>query len=83
MEPLPTCFLTGLKKIEVHEFHGSQEELYALKILLKNAMVLEKMIITCSDSFQVGSEKIRDVNKQLSDLTRASECCEVVCSLSP
>ncbi|XP_040375604.1 uncharacterized protein LOC121053144 [Rosa chinensis] len=84
LEPLPPCFLKSLKKIEVHAFLGNQEELDALKVLLKNAMVLEKLIITCSDSFQGRPEKLRDVNNQLADLPRgSSKCCEVICSLSP
>ncbi|XP_070662524.1 F-box/LRR-repeat protein At4g14096-like [Malus domestica] len=42
MEPLPPCFVSHLKTIEVGEFAGQQDEFGALKILVKNAMVLEK-----------------------------------------
>ncbi|PRQ34515.1 putative F-box domain, FBD domain, leucine-rich repeat domain, L domain-containing protein [Rosa chinensis] len=78
LEPLPPCFLTSLKQIEVREFYGDENNLCAIKILLKNAMVLETMILTCMHNFVGGSEKKKDVNKQLSDLPKGSESCEVV-----
>ncbi|XP_062013945.1 FBD-associated F-box protein At4g13985-like [Rosa rugosa] len=84
LRPQPPCFLETLEKIEVHAFHGNRDELAALKVLLKNAMVLEKLIITCSDSFEGGPEKLKDVNNQLADLPRgSSKCCEFICSLRP
>uniref|UniRef100_A0A5B6Z188 F-box domain-containing protein n=1 Tax=Davidia involucrata TaxID=16924 RepID=A0A5B6Z188_DAVIN len=35
--PVPSCFLSHLKSIEVQEFFGTEEELNLVKILLKNA----------------------------------------------
>ncbi|PQQ09830.1 hypothetical protein Pyn_27697 [Prunus yedoensis var. nudiflora] len=42
LEPLPPCFLSHLKMIEVGDFSGDQNELNALEILLKNAMVFRE-----------------------------------------
>lgn len=83
LEPLPPCLFSHLKKIEVYEFYGDEHHIYALKVLLKKAMVLGKMIITWgtdshTQTFEVGPERKRDVYKQLLDLPRVSESCEVV-----
>ncbi|PRQ34513.1 putative F-box domain, FBD domain, leucine-rich repeat domain, L domain-containing protein [Rosa chinensis] len=78
LEPWPPCFLSSLQVIEVNTFYGDLEEIHALEVLLKNAKVLEKMSITCSNNFQGAQEKKRDVNKQLSDVPKGSESCEIV-----
>ncbi|XP_062014797.1 F-box protein At4g09920-like [Rosa rugosa] len=70
LEPLPPCFLSHLKEIEVYEFYGDEDHIHALKVLLKNAMVLEKMTITWGTDFEVGLERKSDVHKQLFDLPR-------------
>lgn len=75
--------LLHLKKIVVYEFYGDDHHIYALKVLLKKAMVLEKMIIiwgtdSHTETFEVGPERKRDVYKQLLDLPRVSESGEVV-----
>lgn len=78
LEPLPPCFLSHLKMIEVGDFSGDQNELNALELLLKNAMVLENMLLACSTEFQGGPEKKTEIAKQLSDLAKGPESCEVV-----
>ncbi|CAL8145286.1 unnamed protein product [Prunus armeniaca] len=78
LEPLPPCFLSHLKMVEVGDFSGDENELNALEILLKNAMVLENMLLACTTEFQGGPEKKTEIAKQLSNLAKGPESCEVV-----
>ncbi|KAM5583228.1 F-box/LRR-repeat protein [Rosa sericea] len=75
--PLPPCFWTSLKEIQVVEFCGNQNELRALRILLKNAIVLENMFVSYCGTLEGKTEKKRDLNKQLSDLPKGSQSCEI------
>ncbi|XP_065638628.1 F-box/LRR-repeat protein At3g26922 [Quercus suber] len=45
LDPVPPCFLSQLNCIKVYDYEGDEEELSAVKILLKNAVVLDKMVI--------------------------------------
>lgn len=79
LEPLPLCFLSHLKRIEVGEFNGDQyNELNAVRILLKNAKVLKKLDISWSKYFTAGAEQKAEITKQVFDFPRASGSCEVV-----
>ncbi|PRQ34516.1 putative F-box domain, FBD domain, leucine-rich repeat domain, L domain-containing protein [Rosa chinensis] len=77
--PLPPCFSTSLKEIAVTEFCGNQNELRALRILLKNAIVLENMFVSYRGTLEGNTEKKRDLNKQISDLPKGSQSCEIDC----
>ncbi|KAB1221850.1 hypothetical protein CJ030_MR2G004000 [Morella rubra] len=66
----PPCFASSFKCIEVNEYGDEADELLAVKILLKNAVVLDKMVVYCCD----GSA----VSEQLLELPRGSKSCEVV-----
>ncbi|KAK9267356.1 hypothetical protein L1049_009781 [Liquidambar formosana] len=77
LDPVPSCFLSHLKRIEVYNFDGNEEQLYVIKILLKNATVLEKMVIT-SWVHRSGSGMRKKVRKQLLSLPRGSASCSVV-----
>ncbi|KAK9283995.1 hypothetical protein L1049_012254 [Liquidambar formosana] len=41
LDPVPSCFLSHLKRIEVYNFKGNEEQLYVIKILLKKATMKE------------------------------------------
>ncbi|XP_024156089.1 F-box/LRR-repeat protein At3g26922 [Rosa chinensis] len=79
LEPLPPCFLNSLEEIDVLEFCGDEDELHAMKVLLKCAMVLKKVTINWCSGVQVEPKTMKDINKQLLDLPRGSGNCKVVC----
>ncbi|KAL4628447.1 hypothetical protein ACB092_05G239100 [Castanea dentata] len=76
LDPVPPCFLSQLNCIK--DYEGDEEELSAVKILLKNAVVLDKMVITCSHHFAKDLEKQKKVHEQLLKLPRGSKHCELV-----
>ncbi|KAB2601024.1 F-box/FBD/LRR-repeat protein [Pyrus ussuriensis x Pyrus communis] len=79
LEPLPPCFLSHLKRIEVGEFNGDQyNQLNAVRILLKNAKVLKKLDISWPKYCTAGAEQKAEITKQVFDFPRASGSCEVV-----
>ncbi|KAM4112923.1 hypothetical protein ACJW30_05G178400 [Castanea mollissima] len=78
LDPVPPCFLSQLNCIKVYDYEGDEEELSAVKILLKNAVVLDKMVITCSHHFAEDLEKQKKVHEQLLKLPRGSKHCELV-----
>lgn len=73
-EPLPSCLLFHLKTIEIKVFEGYKAELDAVKYLLKNANVLERMKIHFSN---MTLERKYRVTKKLSNLPKGSTTCEV------
>ena len=77
LDPVPPCFLSQLNCIKVYNYTGDKEELSAVKILLKNAVVLDKMIITCSHHFAKDLENLKKVHEQLLKLPRGSKHCEL------
>nr|XP_023898997.1 F-box/FBD/LRR-repeat protein At5g56420-like [Quercus suber]POE52583.1 f-box/fbd/lrr-repeat protein [Quercus suber] len=81
LDPVPPCFLSQLNCIEVCNYKGDEKELSAVKILLKNAVVLDKMVITCSHHFAKDLEKLKKVHEQLLKLPRGSKHCELVFDL--
>ncbi|KAM3749357.1 hypothetical protein ACB098_05G178300 [Castanea mollissima] len=78
LDPVPPCFLSQLNCIKVYDYEGDKEELSAVKILLKNAVVLEKLVISCSHHFAKDLEKQKKVHEQLLKLPRGSKHCELV-----
>jgi hypothetical protein len=85
---VPSCFLSHLSRIKVGRYHGSKEELSAVKILLKNSVFLKEMVITCKeyfamyieeqDHFKWNLEKQENQYKQLIELSRGSRNCKIV-----
>ncbi|XP_050288640.1 F-box/FBD/LRR-repeat protein At5g56420-like [Quercus robur] len=78
LDPVPPCFLSQLNCIKVYDYTGDKEELSAVKILLKNAVFLDKMVITCSHHFAKDLENLKKVHEQLLKLPRGSKHCELV-----
>jgi hypothetical protein len=42
---MPPCFSSYLKCIEVGNYDGFEDELFTLKILLKNAIALDELVL--------------------------------------
>ena len=75
---MPPCFLSQLNCIKVYDYGGDEEELSAVKILLKNAVVLEELVISCPQHFAKDLERQKKVHEQLLKLPRGSKHCELV-----
>jgi hypothetical protein len=75
---MPPCFLSHLKCIKVDRFRGDKGELFAVKTLLKNAIVLDEIVITCSENFARNSEKQEKVYKELIKFPKRSRNCKIV-----
>ncbi|XP_050288642.1 uncharacterized protein LOC126727152 [Quercus robur] len=82
LDPVPPCFLSQLNCIKVYDYEGDEEELSAVKSLLKNAVVLDKMVITCSNHFAKDLKNLKKVHEQLLKLPRGSKHCELVFDLN-
>ncbi|XP_059447554.1 F-box/LRR-repeat protein At2g29930-like isoform X2 [Corylus avellana] len=84
LNPVPPCFLSHLKWIkvkwiEVDIFYGKDEDqLSAVKFFLKNAVVLDEIIITCSEHFEGNLETQLKFAKQLLELPRGSQNCKII-----
>ncbi|KAL0353614.1 UNVERIFIED_CONTAM: hypothetical protein Sangu_0942700 [Sesamum angustifolium] len=48
---VPNCVLSSLKAVNYRNLHGTNREIWFLKFLLENAIVLEKMNVFWSNSF--------------------------------
>uniref|UniRef100_A0A7N2KQ99 FBD domain-containing protein n=1 Tax=Quercus lobata TaxID=97700 RepID=A0A7N2KQ99_QUELO len=57
LDPVPPCFLSQLKCIKVGYYNGDEKELSAVKILLKNAVALDRIVISFSKNFAAYLEK--------------------------
>ncbi|XP_059438540.1 F-box/LRR-repeat protein At3g26922-like [Corylus avellana] len=86
LDPVPSCFLSHLKYIKVDTHDGNKEEFSAIKILLKNSLVLEEMVMTCTEytwsfdefehffsNVEKNLEKHSNLRKQLEELPRGSQ----------
>lgn len=76
LDPMPPCFTSSLKEITICSFHGSDWELLAVRILLRTATVLEKLLVYCSKrclrTFQ------GDLTEHLNELPRDSNQCTIL-----
>jgi hypothetical protein len=70
--------LSHLKWVEVDDYDGDMEELSAVKILLKNAVVLNEIVIFCSEHLRGNLEKQENLYKQLIEIPKGSQNCKVV-----
>jgi len=70
--------LSHLKWIEVGSYNEDGEDLSALKILLKNTVVLEEIFIFCLDHFEVDLWKLANLYKQLIEIPKGSQKCKIV-----
>ncbi|KAK7269985.1 hypothetical protein RIF29_22823 [Crotalaria pallida] len=74
LDPLPTCFREHLKKVNIYGFHGSSvEEVLAMKFLLREASVLEKLYVF-SPATYLPYERVMKVCKRVARFPRARRC---------
>lgn len=78
LNPVPPCFLSQLKCIKIDKYGGYYYELSAVKILVDNAIVLDEIVITCSERFAKDSELQKEFYKQLRELPKRSHNCKMV-----
>ncbi|KAE7995431.1 hypothetical protein FH972_000225 [Carpinus fangiana] len=77
LDPVPLCFLSHPKWINIGTYFGHEKELLAVKILLKNAIVLDKINITCPASYDKNFDRQVKVLTQLLELPRRSQNCKI------
>ncbi|XP_030930816.1 F-box/LRR-repeat protein At4g14103-like [Quercus lobata] len=70
--PVPPCFLSHLRCIKVYCYAEVQNQLPAIKNLLKNAVALDKIVISSNNHFA------RDFEKQLMEFPRGSKNCKFI-----
>jgi hypothetical protein len=86
---VPSCFLSHIKCIKV-DTHDGNKKFSAIKILLKNSLVLEEIVMTCTEytwsfeefnhfflNVEKNLEKHNNLRKQLEELPRGSQNCKV------
>ncbi|XP_057465395.1 F-box/LRR-repeat protein At4g14103-like isoform X2 [Actinidia eriantha] len=76
--PVPKCFLTCLKSVSLHNFHGNYAEMCLLRSLLKNALFLERLNIFCSKNLSGDSKMQKEVVDRLQMFPRASTSCLIM-----
>ena len=80
---VPPCFLSQLKCIKIDIYHVSFKEFFMIQILLDNAIVLEEIVITCSEYFANDLVLQEIYYKQLRELPRRSHNCKMVLETRP
>ncbi|XP_057981082.1 F-box/FBD/LRR-repeat protein At3g52680-like [Malania oleifera] len=81
LDPVPACFCTHLKIIGIARFWASEHELYTVGVLLLNATVLEKLVISFNPQEFDGEEDLRkrqEVCERIMSFPKASRNCVVV-----
>ncbi|KAM4101874.1 hypothetical protein ACJW30_05G179100 [Castanea mollissima] len=77
LDPVAPCFSTRLKSITIREFGGTKGELHVVTFLLESALILERLVISCSlDKFSGGVGRQKEVHDQLM-LSRRSRTCAI------
>ncbi|KAF8031672.1 hypothetical protein BT93_D0783 [Corymbia citriodora subsp. variegata] len=75
-DTLPPCFTSSLKEIVICCFQGSNSELLALRIFLRTAAVLEKLLIYCLNGHLWCYQG--NMMEHLNELPRASNQCIIL-----
>lgn len=73
-EDVPMCMLRCLKQIGIKGFQGKQYELTVVQFLLRNALVLEKMII-CAP--RLPADKETTLGETIFGYEKGSQACQV------
>jgi hypothetical protein len=79
----PQVLCLDLKSIKVIRSSRDNEELSVLKILLKNALVLDEITITCSKHFAMDLKKQKNFYEQLIKLPKGSQNCKIFLKCFP
>lgn len=81
MNPVPSCFVTNLKTIEIFGFGGDEKEMHAVKILLGSASALERIVIICDEFYFEFHEDLKKKQKEIFEqillFPRVSRSCTV------
>lgn len=72
------CLPSHLKIIEVYKFCGGAWSLNVVKVFLKYALALKKIIISPSLILKLNVEKTQEVLERLLKFSKGSKDCEVV-----
>lgn len=72
---MPKCLLSSLKRVNYQNLHGTNTEIWFLKFLLENAIVLEKMNVYWSKSSIHDPMNQNETENQLHALPRGSRHC--------
>ncbi|KAI3950218.1 hypothetical protein MKW92_044532, partial [Papaver armeniacum] len=72
----PQCLLLHLKSIELRNFNGYPDEMVLVKLILKHARVLERVIVRSASSSSVELDLSTDgIIEKLIRLPRVSKHC--------
>ena len=77
MNLVPHCLRSCLKEFSISNFNGKLAEIELLKYLLKNATILERMMIFCSESFEADLKKQEEISNQLHMLRAGLASCKI------
>lgn len=72
---IPSCLRSHLKRIVINDYEGTKWELEMVKYFLKNASVLEELVVTCHESMAM-ADRI-SLGSTFQKLSRASMACSV------
>ncbi|KAL7249978.1 hypothetical protein ACSBR1_012063 [Camellia fascicularis] len=76
LERVPSCFTSCLKTISITVFEGTPAEFHMLRFLLKNATILEEMLIYCSGNSPADTNP-EELSYHIQMLPRGSENCVI------
>ncbi|GMP53612.1 hypothetical protein CsSME_00019024 [Camellia sinensis var. sinensis] len=74
LERVPSCFTSCLKAISITCFKGTPAEFHILRFLLKNATILEEMLICCSGNLPTDTNP-EELSYHIQMLPRGSKNC--------
>jgi hypothetical protein len=74
---VPGCLVSHLSIVQFQGFQGLQDQLLFVKYVLRNGLVLEKMIIS-DMSLELDQKKKQKIIKGLSKLRRACGMCQLI-----
>ncbi|XP_057981546.1 putative F-box/FBD/LRR-repeat protein At5g22670 [Malania oleifera] len=86
LDPVPACFSSHLKTIEISYICGSEHDLYVIKLLLESATVLEKFVVLLNPwELDMDFKKPQEIREQILLFPRASRKCvmEISCPQQP
>ncbi|KAL2245334.1 F-box/LRR-repeat protein At3g58900 isoform X3 [Sesamum indicum] len=80
---VPNCVLSSLKTVNYRNLHGTNREIWFMKFLLENAIVLEKMNVFWSNSSSRDQISRKEINNQLHTLYRGSKNSALTVHMKP
>ncbi|KAI8558068.1 hypothetical protein RHMOL_Rhmol04G0059700 [Rhododendron molle] len=68
---VPSCFKSSLKTVRIADFEGDDAEMLFIMFLLRNATVLERLMLCCDPRDQ------QKLSSRLNELSRGSKSCVI------